>query len=120
MREYLRAGVIGLGSISTVHLAALKKLKIAQVTAVCDIDGEKLSSAAAATGAKAYTDWQALLRDGNVDIVHVLTPHYLHAPMSIAALKCGKHVLCEKPMATEISDAQLHVASSFFFQHLAV
>ncbi len=105
MKEYLRAGLIGLGSISKVHLDALKHLSIGRITAVCDIDEEKLTKTAGDTGAKAYTDWQELISDENVDIVHVLTSHYLHAPMSIAALKAGKHVLCEKPMASEIGDA---------------
>lgn len=112
MKEYLKAGLIGLGSISKVHIDALQKLPCARITAVCDIDSEKLARAAEVTGAKAYTDYRELLKDENVDIVHVLTPHYLHAPMSIAALKAGKHVLSEKPMASELSDAKAMIRAA--------
>ncbi len=101
----LRAGIIGLGSISRVHVDALEKLESAEIRAVCDIDGEKLEKAVRETGAKAYSDWRELVNAGDVDIVHVLTPHYLHAPMSIYALGRGKHVLTEKPMATSTADA---------------
>ena len=112
MKQYLRAGLIGLGGISRVHIDALQKLPCARITAVCDIDEEKLARVAEATGAKAYRDYTELLRDENVDIVHVLTPHYLHAPMSIAALKAGKHVLSEKPMASELSDAKTMIEAA--------
>ena len=105
MEKFLRAGIIGLGSISKVHLDALMDLSKAKITAVCDIDGDKLAEKAALTGARPYSDWQQLINDPDVDIVHVLTPHYLHAPMAIAALKADKHVLTEKPMASEINDA---------------
>ena len=105
MKTTLNAGIIGLGSISRVHLAALKDMPQARIAAVCDIDPNKLSAAKEATGADAYSDWKELLRRDDIDIVHVLTPHYLHAPMSIAALKAGRHVLTEKPMASEINDA---------------
>lgn len=105
MKQYLNTGIIGLGSISKVHLAALKELDKARIVAVCDINEEKLNAVAKDTGAKAYTDWHALLQDEKIDIVHVLTPHYLHAPMSIEALKAGKHVLSEKPMASELDAA---------------
>ena len=105
MNRFLKTGLIGLGGISRVHLDALKNLESACVTAVCDIDTQKLEKARLETGAKAYTDWKELVNDPDVEIVHVLTPHYLHAPMSIYALRQGKHVLCEKPMASELSDA---------------
>ena len=105
MNTFLRTGLIGLGSISKVHIDALKKLSCAKIVAACDIDQDKLANVCRDTGAKAYTDWQELVKDADVDIVHIMTPHYLHAPMSIAALKAGKHVLSEKPMASEIADA---------------
>ena len=105
MGRYLRAGLIGLGSISKVHIDALTSLETARIAAVCDIDEDKLKDVSGRTGAKAYTDWRELINDPDVEIVHVLTPHYLHAPMSIEALKAGKHVLSEKPVASEISDA---------------
>ena len=112
MKQYLRAGLIGLGGISRVHIDSLQKLSCAKITAVCDIDEEKLARVSEATGAKPYRDYTELLKDENVDIVHVLTPHYLHAPMSIAALKAGKHVLSEKPMASELKDAKAMIEAA--------
>lgn len=105
MCDMLRVGVIGLGGISRVHLACLKNMKNAKIVAVCDIKEDRLSQVKADTGADAYTDWHELLNRDDIDIVHILTPHYLHAPMSIEALQKGKHVLTEKPMATTTEDA---------------
>ena len=105
MSDYFRAGLIGLGGISKVHTETLKHLDCGRIAAVCDIDPQKLAAAAQDTGAKPYRDWRRLIEDPDVDIVHILTPHCLHAQMSVAALKAGKHVLCEKPMASEIGDA---------------
>ncbi|KAA2301378.1 Gfo/Idh/MocA family oxidoreductase, partial [Clostridioides difficile] len=59
------------------------------------------------TEAEVYTDYQELLKDESLDIVHVLTPNISHAEISIAALEAGKHVMCEKPMAKTSAEAQL-------------
>lgn len=61
---------------------------------------------AARYGGKAYDSYQALLADPEIDAVSVLTPNFTHAEISIAALKAGKHVLCEKPMAVTLADCE--------------
>ena len=61
---------------------------------------------------KAYTNYEELLSSGSVDAVSVCTPNYLHAPISIAALKSGIHVLCEKPMATSKDEAEAMIAAA--------
>ena len=106
MSDILRVGIIGLGGISRVHIANLLKMENAKIVAVCDINEDRLSAAVEKTGAEGYADWHGLVKRNDIDIVHILTPHYLHAPMSIEALKAGKHVLTEKPMATTIEDAK--------------
>ncbi|MBQ6715192.1 MAG: Gfo/Idh/MocA family oxidoreductase, partial [Clostridia bacterium] len=106
MSDILRVGIIGLGGISRVHIANLLKMENAKIVAVCDINEDRLSAAVEKTGAEGYADWHELVKRNDIDIVHILTPHYLHAPMSIEALKAGKHVLTEKPMATTLDDAK--------------
>ncbi|MBQ3232493.1 MAG: Gfo/Idh/MocA family oxidoreductase [Clostridia bacterium] len=105
MKTYLNAGIIGLGGISRSHISALKDMTQCRIVAVCDIDEAKVKAVAEETGADGYTDWKALVGREDLDIVHICTPHYLHAPMAIEALKAGKHVLTEKPMASEKADA---------------
>ncbi len=106
MNRTLRTGIIGAGGISRMHLDALKNIDLAKIVAVCDIRRDRLEKAATETGASMYTDYKELLARDDIDIVHILTPHYLHAPMAIDALNAGKHVLTEKPMATNTLDAR--------------
>ena len=108
----LHAAVIGCGLISKNHFKALKNVEHVCCTAVCDIDPDKARAAAEIHGIhQVYSDYKELLKDPDIDVVHICTPHYLHARMAIDALKAGKHVLCEKPMALTKEDAKqmLHI-----------
>ena len=68
--------------------------------AVCDIVPEKAETAAETYKIpQVYTDYKEMLKNPDIDVIHICTPHYLHAEMAIDALNAGKHVLCEKPMA---------------------
>lgn len=103
----LRGAVIGCGLISKNHLKALKNVKNAECRAVCDIVEEKARAAGEAYGiSKVYRDYHDLLRDPEIDVVHICTPHHLHGDMAVEALRAGKHVLCEKPMALKAEDAR--------------
>lgn len=96
----MRVGIIGLGAISPLHIRAI--LKYGQkITAICDVDSEKRQKVNAEFGlnAEEYGDYNALLASGKVDVVHVCTPHYLHAEIICTALGANIHVLCEKPLA---------------------
>ncbi|MBR3015851.1 MAG: Gfo/Idh/MocA family oxidoreductase [Clostridia bacterium] len=99
-------GVIGCGAISVNHFHAIGKTENASLRAVCDIDEAKLQKAVEAQGADGCTDYRDLLSRRDIDTVHICVPHYLHAQISIDALKAGKHVLCEKPMGMTLKDAQ--------------
>lgn len=111
MKE-LHAAVIGCGLISKNHLKALKNVKQASCAAVCDIEREKAEKAAEQYGiAKIYTDYHEMLADPDIDVVHICTPHFLHAQMAVDALRAGKHVLCEKPMALSEEDAKAMMAA---------
>lgn len=103
----LKVGVIGCGSIAIHrHLPEFAANKHVKISAVCDIVPERAKDAAKKYGAKAYTDYREVIDDKNIDIISVCLPNYLHASVSIAALKAGKHVLCEKPMATSQEEAE--------------
>jgi predicted dehydrogenase len=97
----LRAGVIGAGFIGPVQIEALKRLGI-QVTSICDFDARKATAAAEKWNIPlVYTgeDYHKLIASDQVDVVHITTPNRFHHSMSLAALRGGKHCLCEKPLA---------------------
>jgi predicted dehydrogenase len=94
----IKAGIIGTGFIGPVHLEALRRLGV-PVTALCDLP-ERAKTAAERYGIpEAFGDYREMLRSPNVDVVHVASPNRFHAGMSLAALRAGKHVVCEKPLA---------------------
>ncbi|RLE69585.1 MAG: gfo/Idh/MocA family oxidoreductase, partial [Thermoprotei archaeon] len=96
----MRVGVIGCGSIGKVHISNLKKLPGVDVVAACDIDEGELKVVKEKFGVESlYTDYHDLVSRSDLDAVVVATPNYLHYPMTVDALKEGKHVLCEKPPA---------------------
>jgi UDP-N-acetylglucosamine 3-dehydrogenase len=102
----IKIGVIGCGSIAQHrHLPEYANNEHVEITAVCDIVGDRVKEVAAQYGAHAYTKYEELLASQDVDAVSVCTPNYLHAPITIEALTAGKHVLCEKPMATSSEEA---------------
>ena len=96
----MRVGIIGLGAISPLHVRAILN-RGQKITAICDVDSEKRQKVNAEFGlnAEEYGDYNALLASGKVDVVHVCTPHYLHAEIICTALWANIHVLCEKPLA---------------------
>ena len=110
--DALGVGVIGCGMISGNHFHALEKLESVELRAVCDIDEEKLKKAMDVQRVEGYTDWHALISRDDIDAVHVCVPHYLHAEMSVSALRAGKHVLCEKPMGVSLKEARAMEAAA--------
>nr|WP_233711553.1 Gfo/Idh/MocA family oxidoreductase [Lederbergia citrisecunda] len=102
----MKVAVVGCGSIARYrHLPEYAANDQVELVAVCDIVEDRAKEMAEQYGAKAYTDYKTMLAEAEVDIVSVCTPNYLHASVSIDALNAGKHVLCEKPMATSEEDA---------------
>ena len=107
----LRIGIIGCGGIANgKHMPALKRLDSVEMVAFCDEVIERAEKAAAeygVAGSKVYLDYNELLADNSIDVVHVLTPNNMHSPMTVAALKAGKDVMCEKPMAKTYAEAKM-------------
>ena len=98
-------GLVGAGGFGQFCLGAFRKLPNLNLVAVCDQDASRAQAAAAEFGMAAYTDFDRLLGDANVDMVAINTPPSSHAALSLAALRAGKHVFCEKPLATSLADA---------------
>lgn len=99
-------GVIGAGILGSRHARVFAELPGSSVTAVADPALERAQMVAGSVGAKACADSQSLLDDPSVDVVSVATPDHLHHEPVVAALRAGKHVLVEKPLATTLSEAQ--------------
>lgn len=102
----VQIGVIGTGSISSLHLDAYKNNPNAIIYAVCDLNEERARAAAEKYGAeKVYTDYHELLADSGIDAVSICTWNNTHAEISIAAVQAGKHVLVEKPLCRTVEEA---------------
>ncbi|MFS0779473.1 Gfo/Idh/MocA family oxidoreductase [Neobacillus sp. 3P2-tot-E-2] len=91
----LKVAVIGLGTISHIHIPAIKANPNAELVAVCDND-ETLSNSV--PGANFYSNYEVLLENEDLDCVHICLPHYLHYPVTKACVEKGVHVFLEKPL----------------------
>ncbi len=114
-------GIIGAGAIVKRHVIAYQSLPhLARLVAVADLDGKRAEDAKARYGfADAVTDYRALLDRSDIHVVDICAPAGLHAKMLIDALAAGKHVLCEKPIATTLSDADAMIAAAAEHPELA-
>ncbi|HEV2690732.1 MAG TPA: Gfo/Idh/MocA family oxidoreductase [Bryobacteraceae bacterium] len=110
----IRLAIIGTGHRGWAHLAILKTLPQFQVVALADPTPANLDRGASlAPGAKTYSDYRKLLSErSDIDAVVVITPSFLHAEVTLAALNRGLPVLCEKPMATTVEDANRMIEAS--------
>ncbi|MDA8297284.1 MAG: Gfo/Idh/MocA family oxidoreductase [Actinomycetota bacterium] len=105
MTVSLRSAVVGAGFIGTVHARAIRAAG-GEVSVVADPDARRARAlAAAAGGSRRSASPEAAIAAGDVDIVHICTPNASHAPLVEAALAAGKHVVCEKPLATSSAAA---------------
>lgn len=99
----IKIGIIGCGFIANgKHLPSLARFKDVEVVAFCDIVLEKATASAKKFGtsdALICEDYRDVLKRDDIDAIHVCTPNSSHSEISVAALKAGKHVMCEKPMA---------------------
>jgi phthalate 4,5-cis-dihydrodiol dehydrogenase len=102
----LRLGIVGMGTASRQLLPAVDKRPEIRVAAICDPLPDIREAAAAKYGARPVADLEALLALDGIDAVYIATPTDLHAQQVVAAANAGKHVLCEKPMATTLDEAQ--------------
>ena len=109
----IRVGVIGLG-MGRHHVRNFLASPDVEAVYACDIDAGRLQSVVELHGltTPTYADYRKMLADDAIDAVSVCLPNRLHAPVTIAALRAGKHVMCEKPMATTVAEARRMVAEA--------
>jgi predicted dehydrogenase len=99
-------GIVGCGRISDLHELGYRGRDDARIVAVCDATRGRARAKAKAWGVeKVYADYQELLADRAVDLVELLVPHHLHAEMTVAACRAGKHVSVQKPMALSVPES---------------
>ena len=109
----LNIGIIGCGKIAQVrHLPEYEQNPGARIAGLYDLNQERAQTLAAQYGAKVYPSYEALLADPAIDAVSVCSANVSHAEITVAALEAGKHVLCEKPMATTLEDCERMVAAA--------
>lgn len=108
MTTKLRVGIVGAGFIAIRgHLPAYQNHPQTEVVALCDVNEARARAVADEHGIpRVFTDYHQMLETAELDIVTVCVPNALHAPVTIAALEAGAHVLCEKPMALTVSEAK--------------
>ncbi|MFE4712573.1 Gfo/Idh/MocA family protein [Paenibacillus sp. NPDC056722] len=101
----LGAAIIGCGAIFPLHAQALAGLQGVELLAVVDSDPSKAEQAGREYGCMSTTDYRTIIARDDIDVVHLCTPHHLHADMAVELLHAGKHVLTEKPLADSLDAA---------------
>ncbi len=120
----IRIGIVGVGGMGTFHFRNYSRIAGAEVVALCDIDPKKISGDFSGininigdasadvdiTKLKMYSDADLLFQDPDVDVIDITLPTFLHADFAIRAMKAGKDVICEKPMALTPEEGEKMVA----------
>lgn len=103
----LKTGVIGLGFIGPVHIEALRRTGMADIIAVTDQDKAVANVCASKYNIPmVYTDYCDMLKNKEIDVVHICAPNFLHYEIAKSALDAGKHVICEKPLAIHADEGR--------------
>jgi predicted dehydrogenase len=106
-----RSAIIGTGFMGRTHLEALRRVSGVEVYMIVANRLSEARNLAAASGVdRIGDDYRKVLEDPAVDVVHICTPNHLHFPIAKAALEAGKHVVCEKPLATSAGEGRSLVA----------
>jgi predicted dehydrogenase len=108
MEKQINIGVVGCGNHAQIaHLPFLSRNNRCRLVAVCDTDPRKIDHIGTKYNVpRRYQDFQEIVEDEEIEALVIATPNYLHVPMSVTALKYGKHVLCETPMAVNLQEAR--------------
>ncbi len=102
----LKAAVIGMGQMGTHHARIYKKIPQVELYAVCEYNDERRAEAEKEFGCKGYKDYRELLADPEIDAVSIVLPDNMHRNAVEEAVKNGKNILLEKPLAKELEDGQ--------------
>jgi predicted dehydrogenase len=105
-KDLFNIAVIGAGGIGADHIQSFQQHPSARVVAIAEVNAERGEEAAEKFGVPTLVaDYRDLLKRPDIDVVSIALPNYLHAPVALAALKAGKHVMLDKPIATNAADA---------------
>ena len=107
-----KAGIVGCGNIFPMHAVSVGKLENVELMAVCDVKEDRAKAKAKEFNCKYYLDYKEMIDKEELDVVHICTPHYMHAPISIYASNAGKQVLTEKPMSISLQDAEAMIKAA--------
>lgn len=110
MSKKIKSAIVGTGFIGPAHLEALRRIPNIEVVALCEVNIELAREKAELLGIPHAYTFEDMLQNPEIDVVHICTPNFLHYSQSKAALLAGKHVICEKPLATKIEEAEELVA----------
>lgn len=106
----VKVAVVGTGFIGPAHIEALRRLPEIEVVGLCEATKELAQEKAKLLGIKRAFVFEDLLKEEDIDAIHICTPNFLHYSQAKAVLLAGKHVICEKPLATNLSEAEELVA----------
>ena len=105
--ERIRTGLIGAGFVGPLHIEAARRLGFVEIAGVAASSLESARKKAEKLNIeRAYGSYEELLADRSISTVHICTPNYLHHPIVLAALRSGKHVICDKPLAMTSVEAR--------------
>jgi predicted dehydrogenase len=106
----IKVGVVGTGFIGPAHIEALRRLPNVEVAALCEVNIDLARQKAEQLGIERPYVFEDLLRQEDISSIHICTPNFLHYSQAKAALEAGKHVVCEKPLAKDLKEAEELVA----------
>lgn len=108
----VRFAIVGCGKIARTHLKGIAAAEEAELAAVCDVVAENAEEVARQYGVRAYSSYEEMLRQGDIDVINICTPSGMHPQQTIMAAEAGKHVMSEKPMAIRLDDAARMIAAA--------
>jgi predicted dehydrogenase len=107
----VKAGVIGMGFIGPIHLEALRRLHYVDIAAIASSNEERAKTASEKYGvSKFYGNWEDLVKNPEIEVIHICTPNDLHYPIAKLAMSLGKHVICDKPLTLDKKQSEELVA----------
>ena len=109
----INVAFVGCGRISDLHYMGYKDREDSSLVALCDSNESRAKSKAKEWGvSRVYKDFNELLKQSDIDLVELLVPHNLHCGMTLQALRAGKHVSVQKPMALNLAEADEIIAEA--------
>ncbi len=112
--DKVKFGVIGIGNMGSAHVVNISNLKNCALTAVCDIDPEAFNriDEGIRSGLQLFTDPEKFLKEADIDAVVISVPHYSHPDLAILAMRQGRHIIVEKPIAVHKAEAERMIAEA--------